>query len=389
MNHILSLDSSIVTNILEYLSLKDVVRFASSCRQLHQLTFDTAEVWSGHLLFEDSSKDIDDQVIASIVPHITRSYGIQSLRLVNLDKVSPMGILQVFDQFAHALQDIELSASKDVIKDLTRHLEAFALKLALLQGANLIPLTFLEYRSRSQHYIEQLGSYMSESPKSEEEKMAVCNSHAELSARLRWLRLPTRLDDPPFEQLEKIKITFTDEVESSDRIFAILKLRSLMAYLAGTNLENNLDSDVQPHRDTHDGRWYSIIRKHKISDLDSKLDDVQPSVVNAEPDYEVNQQCSTDSPANVPPVHYNPETPSKPTPVDLQDTPRMPINNKRKFAHAEPRPSEESKKARRSPPTSQPIVKVYRYRRRQSSNSEQPEETRSQQHVYRPNPVSY
>jgi hypothetical protein len=314
------------------------------------------------------------------VPHITRSYGIRSLRLVNLDKVSSMGILQVFDQFAHALQDIEFCTSMEVIKDLTRHLEAFALKLALLQVANLIPLTFLEYRSRSQHYIEQLGSYMSESPKSEDEKMAVCNSHAEL---------PTRLDDPPFEQLEKIKITFTDELDNSDCTFAILKLRSLMAYLAGANLECNLDSDVQPHRDTHDGRWYSINRKHKISDLDSKLD-VQLSVVNAQPDYEVKQQCSTDSPANVPPVHFNPVTQSTCTPVDRQNTPRTPVNNKRKFDHTESRLSEDSKKVRRSPPTSQPIVKVYRYRRRQSSNIEQPEETRpQQQHVYRPNPVSY
>ncbi|CAO3671237.1 unnamed protein product [Umbelopsis vinacea] len=398
MSKLLSLDSSLLLKIVEFLSLKDVIRFASCCRQLQYLTFETAEVWSSDRLFENDNQDIDDQVIATIVPRITRSYDIHSLRLIGLHKVSSIGILQIFDQFAHALKDIEICTSMKVVAALTRHLEAFSLKLAMLQAANSIPLTFMEYRSQHMQYIEQLTSYMSQSPKLEDSKNAVSNAHAELSARLRWLHLPTKLDDPPFEQLEKIKITISDDDSGSNkRICTVLKLRSLISYLSGANLESDLDSEIQPHSEAHVDRWYSINRKQKVADLDANLE-MQPTIIgditqlNA-----LNKAQNSDDEVGMLSELANQgvSLPLK-TPSNWQETPTNttpPDNHKRNSAHAEPRPfPEESKRPRRSSPTTtQPVVKVYRYRRRRSSDFEQQQQEQQRQlppHLYRPSPVS-
>ncbi|GAB5589101.1 hypothetical protein Unana1_04001 [Umbelopsis nana] len=408
MSKLLSLDSNLLIKIIESLTLKDVIRFASCCRQLQQLTFDSAEVWSSHLLFESHQNEIDDQVIANIVPRITRSYGIHSLHLIGLNNVSSIGILQTFDQFAHALKDIELCSSMEVIAALTRHLEAFSLKLAMLQAANSIPLTFMEYRCHYPEHMDQLRSYMSDSPSPEDAKNSVLNSHAELFARLRWLQLPTKLDDPPFEQLERIKVKISDASNddgSKKGICTILKLRTLIAYLSGANLECDLDSDIQAqHSEAHVDRWFTITRKQKVEDLNSKLE-MQPNITVAAQQQQTQPYRSVDTQKDVP-SSVQDQVPSpganlslSTTPFDQQDTPTATTpshdSHKRTFTQTEPRPSsEESKRPRRSSPT-QPVVKVYRYRRRRSPNFEQheqrqapPAQQQQRPHVHRPYPVS-
>jgi hypothetical protein len=389
MSQLLSLNPSILIKVVDTLALKDVILLASTCRQLHQLIYETAEIWNAGMLFESDNQDIDDEVIANMVPHITRSYGIHSLKIIGLHKVTSIGILQIFDQFAHALKDIELCTSMTVIEALTEHLEAFSLKLGLLQAANSIPLTFWEYRCHHKEYMEQVTAYMEQSLPSPTNSKYTSNSHAELFARLRWLQLPTNLDDPPFEHLERIKVTITDGDDHS----ILLKLRSLIAYLSGANLESDTESDEQKHNEAYVDRWHTINRKQKVADIVSKLEiQHQPSVAPSIPQLSPQQ----------PPAHphqqqqqQNPydhrQLPALPmvsgacpeggicTPYDRQETPIPPSppsavdTRKRRLAQSEPRlSSEESKRSRRSPSTSttQPVVKVYRYRRRRSSGFE-------------------
>ncbi|KAI8582760.1 hypothetical protein K450DRAFT_226791 [Umbelopsis ramanniana AG] len=404
MAQLLSLNPSILIKVVDTLALKDVILLASTCRQLHQLIYETADIWNAGMLFEDHNQDIDDEVIAYIVPRITRSYGIHSLKIIGLHKVTSIGILQIFDQFAHALKDIELGTSMAVIEALTDHLEAFSLKLGLLQAANSIPLTFWEYRCHHKEYMEQVAAYMSQSLPSPTDSKNTNYSHAELFARLRWLQLPTKLDDPPFEHLEKIKVIITD----GDDHAILLKLRSLIAYLSGANLESDAESDEQKHSEAHADRWHTINRKQKVADIVSKLEILhQPSIAPSTPQLSAQQ----------PPAHLNQQQqqqqdpyhhrtlPALPmvsgacpegamcTPYDRQETPIPPSppsatdSRKRRLAQSEPRlSSEESKRSRRSPST-QPVVKVYRYRRRRSSGFESQSDQERQQHAYR-HPVS-
>lgn len=408
MSQLLSLNPSIFIKVVDTLAFKDVILLASTCRQLHQLIYETAEIWNAGMLFESDNQDIDDEAIANIVPHITRSYGIHSLKIIGLHKVTSIGILQIFDQFAHALKDIELCTSMTVIEALTEHLEAFSLKLGLLQAANSIPLTFWEYRCHHKEYMEQVTAYMSQSLPSPTDSKYTSNSHAELFARLRWLQLPTKLDDPPFEHLERIKVTITDGDDHS----ILLKLRSLIAYLSGANLESDTESDEQKHNEAYVDRWHTINRKQKVADIVSKLEIMhQPSIAPSIPQLSPQQ----------PPAHSNQQQqqqqnpydhrqlPALPmvsgaacpeggicTPYDRQETPIPPSppsavdTRKRRLAQTEPRlSSEESKRSRRSPSTSttQPVVKVYRYRRRRSSGFESQSDQERQQHAYR-HPVS-
>ncbi|KAH8553345.1 hypothetical protein BGW37DRAFT_485355 [Umbelopsis sp. PMI_123] len=407
MAQLLSLNTSILVKVIDTLALKDVILLASTCRKLHQLIYDTAEVWNGDILFEGHNQDIDDQVIANIVPHITRSYDIHSLRIIGLHKVTSIGILQIFDQFAHALKDIEICTSMVVIESLTEHLEAFSLKLGILQAANSIPLTFWEYRCHHKEYMEQVTAYMSQPLPSPKDSKYTSNSHAELFARLRWFQLPTKLDDPPFEHLERIKVTATDGDDHS----TLLKLRSLIAYLSGANLESDSESDAPQYSEAHMDRWYTINRKQKVADIISKLEVLQqPSSVTPNAP-EVHLQSPSQQ-QHQQPNHYRDITVTSIdpgaapgggvcTPYDRQVTPipQSPPSvattvdsRKRKLAHSEPRPlSEESKRSRRSSPTStttsQPVVKVYRYRRRRSSGFESQSDQERQQHAYR-HPVS-
>ncbi|KAI9290223.1 hypothetical protein BC943DRAFT_313529 [Umbelopsis sp. AD052] len=400
MAQLLSLNPYILTKVVDSLALKDVILLASTCRQLHQLIYETAEIWNDGMLFEDHNQDIDDEVIANIVPRITRSYGIHSLKIIGLHKVTSIGILQIFDQFAHALKDIEISTSMAVIEALTEHLEAFSLKLGLLQAANSIPLTFWEYRCHHKEYMEHVADYMSQSLPSPTDSNYTTNSHAELFARLRWLQLPTKLDDPPFEHLEKIKVIITDGDDHS----ILLKLRSLIAYLSGANLESDAESDEQKHSEAHADRWHTISRKQKVADIVSKLEILhQPSIAPSIPEQQPPLPPALPAHSNQqqPPYDYR-VLPALPimsgaspeeeicTPYDRQETPIPPStvdSRKRRLAQSEPRlSSEESKRTRRSPST-QPVVKVYRYRRRRSSGFESQSDQERQQHAYR-HPVS-
>ncbi|ORX61847.1 hypothetical protein DM01DRAFT_1270734, partial [Hesseltinella vesiculosa] len=122
----------------------DLQQLGDSCSRFHAMVFNNPRVWRPQVLFPAKDARVTDTFIKQLVPNITRHYGIQTLRLIQLP-LTWLGYMCIFDQFAHSVDLIQVETSKPILKDLVYHLTVFAANLVVLQQDNLIPITFRQY----------------------------------------------------------------------------------------------------------------------------------------------------------------------------------------------------------------------------------------------------
>ncbi|KAG0168998.1 hypothetical protein DFQ28_004143 [Apophysomyces sp. BC1034] len=195
MTTLILLDDSVLIRLANLLELRDIIQLSRVNMRLQQLVYNSPEVWTSNLLFPVGDRSITDQFIMYLVPRITRHYGIQALRLVDLP-LTWTGYLWIFDQFAHSVDCIDLTADDAALRDLARHLLIFAGNLAMLQNDNKIPITFRQYAVDDREYTEALAAtdYLGQ--------RSLRDLHRLLSS--------LKLDDPPFERLVQFRVSSTD-----------------------------------------------------------------------------------------------------------------------------------------------------------------------------------
>ncbi|KAF7723907.1 hypothetical protein EC973_001530 [Apophysomyces ossiformis] len=219
-----SLDDSVLIRLTFSLDLKDIIQLSRVNMRLQKLVYNSPEVWTTDVLFPVGDRSITDQFIRFLVPRITRHYGIHALRLVNLP-LTWAGYLWIFDQFAHSVDCIDLTADDNSLRDLARHLLIFAGNLAMLQNDNKIPITFRQYAIDEREYTEALiaTDYLGQ--------RSLRDLHRLLSS--------FTLDDPPFERLVQFRVSSTDHpANHQDKNEHIHELQMLASFLAGRKLSH-------------------------------------------------------------------------------------------------------------------------------------------------------
>ncbi|KAI8090944.1 uncharacterized protein B0P05DRAFT_528063 [Gilbertella persicaria] len=204
---LLSLPDQILTCITLNLQLKDLLALGDVHSRLRELVYKNPEIWTSDLLFPVQDPNITDKFIKTIVPRITRHYGILDLKMICLP-LSWKGYLMIFDQFAHSVKHIEIQATTRSLAALAHHLSVFAGNLTLLQRTNKIPITFRQYAL------------------DEDDDYALGDN---LLHNLKDQFKHTKLDDPPFERLEKFQVSLVDQ-ESSH---LVQQLHVLTCFLSG------------------------------------------------------------------------------------------------------------------------------------------------------------
>ncbi|KAG0175674.1 hypothetical protein DFQ28_006865 [Apophysomyces sp. BC1034] len=222
--------TKVLVAITSYLSLRDLVCLSSTCRELHRRVFMNPTIWTSRMLFD---RGITDAAVAGLVPKIPRSYyAIRDLRLNNLE-ISTHSIFLILNQFGHCVKTLEFTTNAEQLTQLCTHLEAFAFHLAQRQASNRIPLSFAEYsynhvdlvaqaqqavipRGPDHHHYHDYPYYTDEI------------NYAKVLASV---SLPQILDDPPFEELEKLCIRST-----STSCGLLDRLHHLFGYLSQNKL---------------------------------------------------------------------------------------------------------------------------------------------------------
>ncbi|KAI8373173.1 uncharacterized protein BYT42DRAFT_579452 [Radiomyces spectabilis] len=215
-----NLPDSILIRLIGLLSFKDILTLGQVDPALRTFVFGHPEIWSSEVLFPPGDKSITDTFIKRTVPQITRHYGIQELRMVDLP-LTWQGYFWIFDQFAHSVDTIQIRAPVKVLSELTFHLCIFAGNLAMLQHTNRIPITFRQYAVDPTEHTQALEAtnYL---------------GHQSLHKLQTSLPLLT-LDDPPFERLSRFDLTSIDDTDNYGSS-TIQNVYSLASFLAGQSL---------------------------------------------------------------------------------------------------------------------------------------------------------
>ncbi|RUS22603.1 hypothetical protein BC937DRAFT_88283 [Endogone sp. FLAS-F59071] len=228
------LSAETLLEILSYLPLRSRVNLSSTCRQLHNLTYNSPRLWKD-ILFPKNDYKITDEVVASLVPKIVRCDAVKELKLDGLS-LTESGVLELLDHFGHSIEHLELSFNHDtslvmekqLISRFSAHLEVFVLTLGLHQKFDNMPPTFMEYRENDASYLHQTHHLLYGYPKvNVEDFVRHFSAHG----------LPTQLDDPPLPQLRTVRILSDEVTLYTDQI---KRLRVLLAYLAGQDLAKDV-----------------------------------------------------------------------------------------------------------------------------------------------------
>ncbi|KAI8884888.1 hypothetical protein K501DRAFT_284604 [Backusella circina FSU 941] len=218
----------ILTQVSEYLNLKDLLSLADSHDNLSTLVYTEPKIWTSDRLFPPRDDMITDQFVRKLVPRITRHYGILELKMIDLP-LTWSGYLMIFDQFAHSVNKIEIKATEAQLYQLAHHLSIFAGNLAMLQQNNKIPITFRQYAldDEEEYIIALSGSnYLGQ------------DSLHNLNRQLRVMKL----DDPPFERLNSFQVSGIDH-----SVELIGQLEFLASFLSGRSLFSVKRQREEPH----------------------------------------------------------------------------------------------------------------------------------------------
>ncbi|KAI8980489.1 hypothetical protein BDB01DRAFT_796596 [Pilobolus umbonatus] len=244
---LISLPDSILIPLLYYVDLKDILELGATHTRLRLLIYENPKIWTSEFLFPAGDASITDNFIHSLVPRITRRYGILELKMICLP-LSWAGYLRIFHQFAHSVKRIDIKTNESELKRLVHHLTIFAGNLALRQRHNKIPITFREYSLDDEdEFAINLynSSYMGH------------QSLYHLCTQFRYMKL----DDPPFERLEYFYVDIssnsqdvvqTDTTRQLESIATFLSGRSLHTHSSKTNIPNPplpISSNKRPRED--------------------------------------------------------------------------------------------------------------------------------------------
>ncbi|KAI8079860.1 uncharacterized protein BX664DRAFT_341632 [Halteromyces radiatus] len=235
MSSLLKLQESVLFKIIYYLNLQELQQLGQSCRQLHGLIYNNPRVWHQHVLFPAKDSRLTDKFIQQLVPQITRHYGIQTLRLIQLP-LSWLGYLFIFDQFAHSVDQIQVETTHAVLQDLVYHLTVFAANLTVLQSDNHIPITFRQYCHDASYYYQVLVDHRFLGKSNVTDMIELFDTTGQT--------LVSKLDDPPFERLRQWQVVCTDHNDDDDddnKKDCLTRLQCIVSFLAGRQVTNNLD----------------------------------------------------------------------------------------------------------------------------------------------------
>lgn len=221
-----SLPDTIITKIVCYLELKDLLSFGDCSSKLREVVYKSPEIWTSDLLFPIGDKTITDKFTQRIIPRITRHYGILDLQMIDLP-LTWCGYLMIFDQFAHSVNRIQIKASSQELDKLAHHLSVFAGNLAMLQENNKIPITFRQYALDDE---EEYSTALSDSNYLGQKTLDYMNEYL---TRM-------QLDDPPFERLEEFRVIEIKNDSNNINISNTLRqLQLLASFLSGRPININ------------------------------------------------------------------------------------------------------------------------------------------------------
>ncbi|KAI8073349.1 hypothetical protein BC940DRAFT_291124 [Gongronella butleri] len=220
---IFKLDEGILLQVIQHLGLQDLQQLGNACTRFHSLVFNNPRVWHPEVLFPVKDARVTDAFIQQLVPRITRHYGIQTLRLIQLP-LSWLGYLFIFDQFAHSVDSIQVETGRRVLQDLVHHLTVFAANLVVLQQDNHIPITFRQYCFDADSYAKVLADmrFLGQPSIAHISRLFARGllrnrpRGAMLAIDDGITRLST-LDDPPFERLRQWQVVCTDDIDQNDQ----------------------------------------------------------------------------------------------------------------------------------------------------------------------------
>lgn len=217
--HLLEVPESILLKIFRQLGLKDILALGDSHKELFNIIYKSPSIWNNNgLLFPTGDRTITDKFIQRIIPRITRHYGVQELKMIDLP-LTWTGYLMIFDQFAHTVNRIEIKLDElEQLEKLVDHLTVFAGNLAILQQNNRIPITFRQYAMDDE---EEFISALRDTEYLGQKTLHDLNDQFERM----------KLDDPPFERLRDFCIM----VHGSQQVKSVTmrRLELVASFLSG------------------------------------------------------------------------------------------------------------------------------------------------------------
>ncbi|CAO3642060.1 unnamed protein product [Mucor hiemalis] len=232
-----SLPDIIITKIVCYLELKDLLPFGDCSNKLREIVYKSPEIWTSDLLFPIGDKSITDKFIQRIIPRITRHYGILDLQMIDLP-LTWAGYLMIFDQFAHSVNRIQIKASGEELNKLAHHLSVFAGNLAMLQENNKIPITFRQYALDDEY---EYSTALTDSNYLGQRTLDYMNDYL---TRI-------QLDDPPFERLEDFRvIVIKNDSNNTNNANTLRQLELLASFLSGRPININQHQQQQINQST-------------------------------------------------------------------------------------------------------------------------------------------